>query len=377
MKYYAVRKGKHPRIIAGEWKAVEPEVRKEISGFPNPEWKGFKTREEAEAYMAQGNAAKPRKAVSGWRASNTRMETRDPEDEMASEFRFTADAVIFVDGSRNFDNVDFDGAKPHRRLSKNKNFYFGSYGILIFFRGGSVYVESARIEDGDANGNAFITASHHSFAVGADGTAGEVLHETEKVAYTQRCHKTTDIEFDDQYVLASWNIAGEVGGVQRALDICFHRKNLGSAYVFFDCDQVDIVRKIQRGGNPALSTNVTADYGEFCRKIMQENKHVGTMHVYSHSKGQKKGIRYDDRLELFNSCADVLAKAETYNKPIDPVVENRPLAPYGLVPFARELAYSDSLGEGEIAQVADVRRAQAFELIKNVLADSEVRPNFV
>jgi hypothetical protein len=126
-----------------------------------------------------------------------------------------------------------------------------------------------------------------------------------------------------------------------------------------------------------LSTNVTADYGEFCRKIMQENKHVGTMHVYSHSKGQKKGIRYDDRLELFNSCADVLAKAETYNKPIDPVVENRPLAPYGLVPFARELAYSDSLGEGEIAQVADVRRAQAFELIKNVLADSEVRPNFV
>jgi hypothetical protein len=80
---------------------------------------------------------------------------------------------------------------------------------------------------------------------------------------------------------------------------------------------------------------------------------------------------------LFNSCADVLAKAETYNKPIDPVVENRPLRNCGLVPFEAETVYSDSLSEDEVERVTDARRAQAFDLIRKVLADGEIRPHFV
>jgi hypothetical protein len=213
--------------------------------------------------------------------------------------------------------------------------------------------------------------------MGADAAAEEISAYTENVEYIQRCRKKMDIEFDDQYVLASWNIAGEVEGVRRALDICFHQKNLGSAYVFFDCDQIDIVQKIQRGAQPSLNSNVTYNYGEFCRKIVSEKKHVGTMHIYSHDKGRKRGIHYDDRLTLFNSCADVLAKAETYNKPIDPVTENRPLAPYGLTPFSQELVYVDGLTLEEIKNVRDSRRAQAFALIKRVLKNPNTRPKFV
>jgi ribonuclease HI len=128
MKYYAVRKGHHPRIIAGEWAQVEPEIKKEISGFRGPEWKGFPTRAQAEAYMAEREPAQ----------SSASTVEANREDVLAREFQFTADAVIFVDGSRNFDNVDFDHAKPNRTLNKKKSFYFGSYGIIIFFRDGSV-----------------------------------------------------------------------------------------------------------------------------------------------------------------------------------------------------------------------------------------------
>jgi hypothetical protein len=360
MKYYAVRKGHHPRIIAGEWRDAEPEIKKEISGFSNPEWKGFKTKAEADAYM---QAAEPVRAAS---------EAEDPEDALAAKFQFTADAVIFVDGSRNFDADDFDGAKPDRSLNKKKNFYFGSYGFLIFYRDGSVYVETARVADGEPP---CIDVSRHGFTFDAAQQITGEFDRAETVAYTQR--PGSFVEFEDRYVLASWNIAGEVEGAKRALDICFHEKNLGSVYVLFDCDQVDIVKKIASGKKPALGSNVTCNYGEFCRRIVREGKHVGTMHVYSHDKGRKKGIHCDPRLELFNSCADVLAKAETYNKPIDPVVENRPLRNCGLVPFEEEIVYSERLSEDEVARVTGARRAQAFTLIQKVLADREVRPNFV
>ena len=51
MKYYAIKRGKHQRIIKGEWKDVEPEVRKEITGVSNPKYKGFKTEAEALRYL--------------------------------------------------------------------------------------------------------------------------------------------------------------------------------------------------------------------------------------------------------------------------------------------------------------------------------------
>jgi hypothetical protein len=364
MKYYAVRKGHHPRIIAGEWAQAEPEIKKEISGFRGPEWKGFPTRAQAEAYMAEG-AAKPTAAPQA------------REDALAAEFQFTADAVIFVDGSRNFDNIDFDNQKPHRTRNKKKSFYFSSYGIIIFYRDGSIYVESARVEDGDSAGAdvPFFTTSHHGFSIGKDRSISAVDY-TEKTTYRQLA-SGPDVEFEDQYVLASWNVVGEVEGARHALDLCLHKKNLNSAYVFFDCDQIDIVKKIFQGKKPQLGSNVTYHYGEFCKNLCRENRHVGTMHVYSHSKGKRLGIDCDWRQELFNSCVDVLAKAETYNKPIDAVKENKPLKPYGLTPFAEELAYRDALEEDELQRVIDSRRRQAYELVKQVVLDPEAQPVFV
>jgi hypothetical protein len=372
MKYYAIRKGKNIGIISGEWEEVQDEIKEAITGFPNPEWKGFKTREEADAYMAQASTARSKKAPVK-KNSNAPAEEWDEEDQLAAEFKFTADAVVFVDGSRNFDSPDFEGGKSDSRRTKKDNFYYGAYGIIIFFRDGSVYVESARMEDGDAKKNEppYISVESHSFEIGADRTAGEELRETKKIPYCCKPGNT-----DDKYVVSSWNVAGEVGAARRALEYCFNDKKQSSAYVFFDCDQVNIVKKILRGAKPALNTNVTFDYGEFCKILKEEKKHVGAMHVYSHGKAEKKGISCDAHLELFNSCVDALAKAETYNKPIN-AGENKPLVPYGLEPFKEELTYSDDLTEEEIAQKIDQRREHAFALIQKVLADPKARPEFV
>jgi hypothetical protein len=131
------------------------------------------------------------------------------------------------------------------------------------------------------------------------------------------------------------------------------------------------------GKKPQLSSNVTFNYGQFCRQLCSEGKHVGTMHVYSHDKGRKLGIKSDWRAELFNSCVDVLAKAETYNKPIDAIRENKPLRAYGLVPFEEELYETDGLDEDETRQVIDARRRQAFALIKKAITDPRARPQFI
>jgi hypothetical protein len=375
MKYYAVRKGHHPRIIAGEWAQVEPEIKKEISGYTRPEWKGFPTRAQAEAYMAETGDKTPQPAA----GNRGQTAYTNPEDALAAEFQFSADAVIFVDGSRNFDNIDFDHAKPNRTRNKKKSFYFGSYGIIIFFRDGSVYVENARVDDGDFEKpeQSYFTTTHHCFSMDSQGEFSPVEDYTETHPYKQYQTATAPVEFEDRYVLASWNVVGEVEGAKHALDFCFHKKNCSSAYVFFDCDQIDIIKKIYQGKKPGLASNVTYNYGEFCRGLLAEGKHVGTMHIYSHDKSRKLGIESDWRQELFNSCADVLAKAETYNKPIDAVTENRPLRPYGLTPFGSAVVYTDTLDETEIRQIIDARRRHAFELIKKVLADPKARPDFI
>jgi hypothetical protein len=169
----------------------------------------------------------------------------------------------------------------------------------------------ARVDDGDfAEPDAsYFTTAHHGFSIDPDGKISPVEDYTEKISYRQWQTGRPAVEFEDRYVLASWNVVGEVEGAKHALDLCFHKKNLNSAYVFFDCDQIDIIKKIAQGKRPQLSSNVTWNYGEFCRKLCAEDKHVGTMHVYSHDKGRKLGIKSDWRQELFNSCVDVLAKA--------------------------------------------------------------------
>lgn len=70
-KYYAVRKGQHPGIYT-TW----PDAQKEVSGFSGAEYKSFKTKPEAEAYLTGSTnaveAPRPAGMVIGYTDGGTR-----------------------------------------------------------------------------------------------------------------------------------------------------------------------------------------------------------------------------------------------------------------------------------------------------------------
>ena len=84
-KYYAIKKGVVPGIYEN-W----DEAKAQVSGFPSAEYKGFMTREEAEAYMGGAGLNEPAKSETkiGVNASKT--------DSMEYELPYA-----FVDGSFN------------------------------------------------------------------------------------------------------------------------------------------------------------------------------------------------------------------------------------------------------------------------------------
>lgn len=57
MKYYAVRKGRKPGIYRS-W----AECQDQVSGYPNAEFKSFKDKAEAEAFLGKASSSQPRRA---------------------------------------------------------------------------------------------------------------------------------------------------------------------------------------------------------------------------------------------------------------------------------------------------------------------------
>ena len=75
---------------------------------------------------------------------------------------------------------------------------------------------------------------------------------------------------------------------------------------------------------------------------------------------------------------DVLAKAETYNKPIGKAGSLNPnLAKEGVMPFEDSLTYSEFTTEDDVKRVTDARRKQAYNFIYKVLKDESIRPKFI
>ena len=373
MKYYAIKRGKHQRIIKGEWKDVEPEVRKEITGVSNPKYKGFKTEAEALRYLHEdddncSNGTSTATGKSEVTSGNANELTANPA------FEFTSDAVIFVDGSRNFDAPDFDGKSPNRKLNKNKNFYFSPYGIIIFFRDGSVFVETAKLIDGGvlSEKETSYISYRHGFTVDKNNVVKESA-ATKEIVKVRIKHE--EREFNNGCVLTSWNDTSELEAARRALDICFNEKNVNNIDIYYDC------ATISKAGNtfyavtgqakePSLNSNITSSIGDFCRSLNNGKRHIGFHWIEAHSLGTMAA--------KFNDCVDVLAKSETYNKPIGATKKLNPnLAGEGVKPFRDSLVYSDSLTEDEVERVAELRRKQAYELIQKVVTKESIRPKFI
>ena len=353
MKYYAVKAGAVEKIISGEWNEAEPKIRSLIKGVSGAKYKGFKTEAEAEKFLRQDSA--PEKI----------------DDD--TPFEFTSDAVIFVDGSRNFDVPDFDGRKPNRSLNKDKGFYYSPYGMIIFFRDGSIYVESAKLIDGPVNDKeTSMVASRNGFTISADGKIEQLApsEETIKVGI-----KYQEKEFNYGCVLTSWNDSSELEAARKALDICFNEKKLRNVDIFYDCQTISKVGNCfyavtGQAKEPALGSNITAFVGDFCRKLNDGSRHIDFHWIPAHGLGPIWA--------KFNDCVDVLAKSETYNKPVGSAGSLNPnLAKEGVKPFEDSLTYSEYVTEDDVKRVTAARRKQAYNFIYKVLKDESIRPKFI
>lgn len=360
MKYYAVNAGNKKTIIKGEWKDVEPKVRSLITGVPNPKFKGFKTEAEALEFLKEGTSAEQKTAYSASAGKEA--------------FEFKSDAVIFVDGSRNFDVPDFDGKKPNRSLNKDKGFYYSPYGMIIFFRDGSVYVESAKLIDGQvlSSKETSMIAYRNGFTIDKDGRA-ELLAASEEQIKIAIKHQ--ELEFNYGCVLTSWNDSSELEAARRALDICFNEKKLRNVDIFYDCQTISKVGNCfyavtGQAKEPVLGSNITAFVGDFCRKLNDGSRHIDFHWIPAHGLGPIWA--------KFNDCVDVLAKAETYNKPIGKAGSLNPnLAKEGVKPFEDSLTYSEYVTEDDVKRVTAARRKQAYNFIYKVLKDESIRPKFI
>ena len=353
MKYYAVKAGAVEKIISGEWNEAEPKIRSLIKGVSGAKYKGFKTEAEAEKFLRQDSAPE-------------KIDDYTP-------FEFTSDALIFLYCSINFDSPDFDGNKPARTLNKDKSFYYSPYGIIIFFRDGSIYVESAKLIDGPVNDKeTSMVASRNGFTISADGKIEQLApsEETIKVGI-----KYQEKEFNYGCIITSWNDSSELEAARRALGICFNEKKLKNVDIFYDCETISKVGNcfyaaIGQASEPSLGANITNFIGDSFRKLRDGSRHIDFHWIPAHGLGPVWA--------KFNDCVDILAKAETYNKPIGKGAKLNPnLAREGVVPFRDSITYFEGISEDDVKRVTDARRKQAYEFIQKVVTDDTIRPKFV
>lgn len=320
-KFYAVIIGKTPGIYQ-TWE----ECKKEIDGFAGAIYKSFQEEKNAKKYME--------------------------ECKRAEEFAdlSEAEAVIYSDGSLNFQypiNKDL-----------NEDQRYASYGLIIFFLNENheiieTYYESGQIKDGCGERVNSEGKKEHSFYIWRYGMNCERVNGAkmlcadesapEEFWYEDVCKKAD--EQKHKFVIASGSDVGEVEGVKRGLEICFDEKKLKRVVLVSDLQCIhDFYCGVYDKGK-----NEPNFYGKVIHRYCSE-KNVGLVKVKSHE--EQFG---DDQIHgVYNDCMDILAKAETNNRPISKK-DNPNVAVQGIdIP---------KFPENDIAE----RRKMARELLKEVI----------
>ncbi len=287
-KYFAIRKGENTGIFYETYAEVQKRKPKEF--------KSFKRKEEAEAYM---NNQIP--------IGNT--------DGCENIDVTKADAVIYADGSLNFDYPKM------KELAQEQ--WYATYGLLIFFKENkTVYFETGKVMDGKEKrvGNAGVT--ERNFYVWRYGMNSERVNKAmEEIA---RDAKPEEFWYEDVYrdkindseetnarkhgfVLASGSDAGEMEGVKRGLEICLEEKGLKNVVIVHD---LEIAPNIYNGGYDKKK-NEPVFYGKLMEKYRLED---GIKPQFIKVKSHESGKAFVHG--VYNDCADILAKAETNARPI-------------------------------------------------------------
>lgn len=252
-----------------------------------------------------------------------------------------ADAIVYADGSLD------------EKVLK------GSYGLIIFFKTGEVFYESAFLED-------TATKEYKVIRYGTNGEQEELNYKYEDIFENKNVE-----EKEHGYISASGQIGGECDGVRRALEICLEKK-LKKVHIFYDCDTG---AKVFQNENANTDANVTYAFAELGKKMRKEGVDVRWEHVYSHAGSSTKShieqYPVKSRLYLhsvYNDIVDAMAKAEILNKDIA-IAENfnlsRALLPDGIVSF------------GNMGLKTQAERRNHIRRYLEIIVDDEVlRPTF-
>lgn len=254
-------------------------------------------------------------------------------------FETNADAVVFADGS--LDEKIMEGA----------------YGLVIFFKDGDIYYESACLED-------IAPGKYKTIRYSVTGEREEIETEYKDIFAGENV-----AEKAHGYVAASNQIGGECDGVMRAMEICIKERGLKKIVIAYDCENVETVWRTGKA-----NTNVTCRYAKLCEEVKTVyGADVDWKKVDSHTgkKLDKPQYLLSDEvypLAVYNDIVDAMAKAETAGKKIGSA-ENfnlaRAVLPEALLPF-----YDAG------ATTREKRRAYARKLLETVLGNELLRPIF-
>lgn len=251
-------------------------------------------------------------------------------------FETEADAVIYADGSL------------------DEDLFEGAYGIVVFFKDGDVFYESAWLKDQVAEKYDIVRYS-------SKGDVERLEKEYKDIFRDKGTEKK-----EHGFISASRNIGSECESVMRGIDVCLE-KGYKKLVVAYDCEIVETV-----WNNRNTKTNVTRKYAEYCDKIEKMGVCIEWIKVDSHgSKKQKPQYLLDNPIyvhAVYNDIVDAMAKAETATKPIGNA-ENFNLA-RAILPKPL-LSFND-----KGLKTSEDRRAYARELLKNVLDINILRPRF-
>ena len=132
--------------------------------------------------------------------------------DICQPFETDADAVVYADGSW------------------DKDERYGAYGVIIFFRNGEIFCESAVLRDVEPG----------IYRVQRYNARGEKDGAVQDFHYTD-LYKGMEVEEKKHgFIRASHQIGGECAGVMRALEICCKEKKIKKIVLAYDCDTVKL-----------------------------------------------------------------------------------------------------------------------------------------
>lgn len=205
-------------------------------------------------------------------------------------FETDADAVVYADGSWDKDEK------------------YGAYGVVIFFKDGEIFCESATLRDVEPG----------RYEITRFDARGEQDGETVYRSYVDVYKGMNVEEKKHNFVSASHQDGGECESVMRALEICCKEKNLKKIVLVYDCEFVKL--RYEKGSKDATA-NVPKAYGDFAEDLRKNyGVKIEFIKVDSHTDKKGKGqylvgdAKYPHA--VYNDIVDILAKAETVKNPI-------------------------------------------------------------